>query len=309
MINEFKQRIKEEIGSKDNIGIEDISALYIETNKIQDKSKEYIKILEFVEEYIKRYSEKNNIPIKDLDVQFINYGKTELVYVLTEKSGKRVTLLVKQPSVEFGSIAREAKYLIELQERDKNVVAPIDYFKRGYQELYVTPYINQARCIASQDKWGMYIPEPSYRFEPFTEEQERIVNQCMIAKLVSLYDQKKLEGIRSCKLGGGDFMLPKGWEKQVPTIENTLDSMYLIAARNRIICTFNEYLDLIRDEFSRTTINENQKDLSINLRGRVPMKKEDIEAGIELGKLIASGEKPINRQTQNNNIKDDDMEK
>ncbi|MBR2301010.1 MAG: hypothetical protein IKA41_03560, partial [Bacteroidaceae bacterium] len=60
----------------------------------------------------------------------------------------------------------------------------------------------------------MYIPEPFYRFEGFTREQEQVVNSCMIAKLVSLYDFEKGQGIASCKLGGGDFMLPKGWEKE-----------------------------------------------------------------------------------------------
>ena len=169
---------------------------------------------------------------------------------------------------------------------DNNIVAPINYFCDEEQELYVTPYINQARCVASYDTWGMYIPEPYYRFESFTKEQETIVNTCMIAKLVSLYDFENQEGICSCKLGGGDFMLPKGWETQTITIENTLNSLYLIAAREKITCSFEEYLEIIKNEFSRTTINENQNNLIINLRGRVAMKVEDIENGIELGKTL-----------------------
>lgn len=143
----------------------------------------------------------------------------------------------------------------------------------------------------------MYVPEPYYRFESFTAEQENIVNSCMIAKLVSLYDFTKKEGISSCKLGGGDFMLPKGWETQIPTIENTLNKLYLIAAREKVRCSFDEYLSIIRDEFSRATITENQKDLIINLRGRVPMKIENIESGIQLGQSIIQGKKlPISEQ-------------
>ena len=76
----------------------------------------------------------------------------------------------------------------------------------------------------------------------------------MIAKLVSLYDFENQEGISSCKLGGGDFMLPKGWEKQKPTIENTLNNLYLIAAREKIKCSFDKYISIIKDEFSRATI-------------------------------------------------------
>ena len=269
-----------------NIGIGLIHPSYIEINEIQDKSDEYSKIMRFLKKYLEYYIKKNNISIDDLKLEFINYGKTELVYVLTDKDGNRLTLLVKQPAVPLGDVYQEMQYLLELKEKDENVVAPIDYFQLGDQELYVTPYINQARCIASYGKWGMYIPEPYYRFESFTKEQESIVNTCMIAKLVSLYDFEKQEGISCCKLGGGDFMLPKGWETETPTIENTLDQLYLIAARKKVKCTFEEYLQIIRTEFSRSTIRENQSQLILNLRGRVPMQVDDIESGINLGRSI-----------------------
>ena len=196
------------------------------------------------------------------------------------------------------SISQTKRRLFEDGElrtlKDKNVLAPIDYFALDDQELYVTPYINQARCIASYTKWGMYIPEPFYRFESFTKEQEFIVNTCMIAKLVSLYDHEKQEGICSCKIGGGDFMLPKGWENKFPTIENTLNNLYLIAARKKINCSYLEYLKILRSEFSRTTISEPQEDIIINLRGRVPMDINNIEAGIKLGEELNIKEKTIN---------------
>jgi len=280
-----------------NIGIGSINPAHIEVNEIQDRNDEYKKIKKFLRKYLDRYSQINGVPIEDLNVEFINYGKTELVYVLSEKSGKKVTLLVKQPGVQLGKVNQEAQNLLALKKRDSNVVAPIDYFQLGDQELYTTPYINQARCIASYGSWGMYIPEPYYRFEPFTANQKRIVNSCMIAKLVSLYDFEKQEGISSCKLGGGDFMLPKGWEKEKPTIENTLNNLYLIAAREKVKCSFDEYISIIKNEFSRATINENQKDLIMNLRGRVPMQISEIEYGILLGQAIIQGEElPIQKQ-------------
>lgn len=285
---------EEENFANKNISIGFINPAYIEINEIQDKDDEYKKIKKFLNKYLQQYSERKAIPIEDLSIEFINYGKTELVYVLSEKSGKRVTLLVKQPAVQLGKVNQEARNLLALKKKDENVVAPIDYFQLGDQELYVTPYINQARCIASYGSWGMYIPEPYYRFESFTAEQEKIVNSCMIAKLVSLYDFDKREGISSCKLGGGDFMLPKGWETQKTTIEDTLKKIYLIAAREKVKCSFEEYLSIIRDEFSRATITENPKGLIINLRGRVPMQIEDIESGIKLGQLIIQGKISIN---------------
>lgn len=273
-----------------NKGIGMMHSLYIETSESQNKAEEYKKIISFLRKYMEHYARNNNMAIDDVKTEFINYGKTELVYVLTDKNGQRLTLLVKQPIVTFGNIYKEMQYLLELNEKDKNVVAPIDYFQFEDYELYVTPYINQARCIASYAAWGMYIPEPYYRFEPFSIEQEKVVNTCMIAKLVSLYDFKKQEGISCCKLGGGDFMLSKGWENEIPTIENTLSQLYLIAAREKVNCSFEESLQLIKDEFSRRTISEVQSQIIINLRGRVPMKVSDIDNGIELGKTIIANQ-------------------
>ena len=279
-----------------SLGIGMVNPMYIEVNELQDKDYEYGKIRKFLKKYMAEYASKKGIDSNELQLEFINYGKTELVYVLTEKNGERVTILTKQPVVEFGKVKQEAQNLKELKKVDKSVVAPIDYYRFGDQELYVTPYINQARCVASDGSWGMYIPEPFYRFEGFTREQEQVVNSCMIAKLVSLYNFEKGQGIASCKLGGGDFMLPKGWEKETPTIQGTLKNLYLIAAREMLDCSFEEYLDIIRSEFSRRTINENQDDLLLNLRGRVPMQMEDIENGIELGKQI------IEKRTAKNQI-------
>jgi len=275
--------------SKQNMGIGMLYAGYIFTREGQDVWEEYSKIKNFVEEYALKYAISKNKTRDDFELEFINYGRTELVYVLKDKAtNEKVTILAKQPIVEYGKVLREVENLINLKSKDKNVVAPIDYFANNEQELYVTPYIEQARCVASDERWGMYVPEPYYRFENFTREQEKVVNTCMIAKLVSLYDFEKGQGVASCKLGGGDFMLPKGWETEKPTINNTLKSLYFIAAREMVNCSFEKYQDILRDEFSRVTINENQDNLIINHRGRVPINKEDIENGIKLGKEIIS---------------------
>lgn len=289
----YKSDLVVDVSCNNAIGIGMINPMYIEVNELQDKSYEYSKIRKFLRKYMIEYADKRGIDADDLNLEFINYGKTQLVYVLTEPNGERVTILTKQPAVEFGKIRQEAQNLKKLKEIDKKVVAPIDYYSFGDQELYVTPYINQARCVASYGSWGMYVPEPYYRFERFSIEQEEIVNTCMIAKLVSLYDFENKQGISSCKLGGGDFMLPKGWEREIPTIQNTLKNLYLIAAREMFNCSFDEYLDIIKSEFSRRTIDEKENDLIINHRGRVPMKLNHIENGIELGKQIIANRKSV----------------
>ena len=264
------------------LGIPYIVGAYIEAKPTQNKTVEFAKIQSFLKDYVVHFASKNNLVLSDFDTQFINYGKTELVYVLTVQEKERYTLLVGQPILECGKVFQEAENLKELHKVDKNVVAPIDYFSSGNHELYVTPYINQARCIASYgNNWGMYVPEPHYRFVEFNFAQQRIVNTCMIAKIVSLYDDKTQSGISNCKLGGGDFMLPKGWENESPTIESTLNSILLIAARDKINCSFEEYKNLIRKEFSQITIDKDG--FKLNIRGRVAMSNEEIENGIKIG--------------------------
>lgn len=81
-------------------------------------------------------------------------------------------------------------------------------------------------------------------------------------------------------------MLEKGFENKSLTISNILNNLYLIAARSSIKCSFPTYLDILRDEFSKKTIDEDQNKLLINLRGRVAMSEDDIEKGIILGKTL-----------------------
>ena len=258
------------------LGIPYMVGEYVITTPTQSKIVEIAKIQSFLQDYIIHFALKNNLGFSDLDIQFINYGKTELVYVLTVKDKERFTLLVGQPALEFGKVLQEAENLKELHKIDKNVIAPIEYFSSKKHELYVTPYINQARCIASLgNKWGMYVPEPSYRFVQFNAEQQKIVNTCMIAKLISLYNEETQSGISNCKLGGGDFMLPKGWENETPTIENTLNSLFLMSARDKIKCSFKDYQDLVRKEFSQRTID--RSGFKLNIRGRVAMNFDEIE--------------------------------
>ena len=273
--------------SKQNMGIGMMCASYVFVPDGQDIWQEYSKIMQFIQEYLTKFAKNKGKEFQDFALEFINYGRTQIVYVLTDKAtNEKVTILAKQPVVEYGKVRQELQNLKRLSLIDDKVVVPIDYYENGEQELYVTPYIEQARCVASDTRWGMYVPEPFYRFDDFSEKQEHVVNACMIAKLVSMYDFENNQGLAACKLGGGDFMLPKGWELEIPTMHNTFDNLYLIAAREMIDCSFEEYLNILRSEFARVTINDNQAELLVNIRGRVAMNIQDIESGIELGKQI-----------------------
>ena len=121
---------------------------------------EYIGIADFLEEVI------NNKTMPEFQgnnkkVQFINYGDTQLVYVFTVGE-RKYTLLVGQPATEFGVVKREYDNLKILGKNNKeNIVVPIQYFKdkNNQRELYVTPYLYQARCVGVEEQeWGMWIP-------------------------------------------------------------------------------------------------------------------------------------------------------
>jgi hypothetical protein len=177
------------------------------------------------------------------------------------------------------------------KQNPKDIVRPMYYFSDSkiQREMYVAPYLMQARCIASREKegWGVYVPEPTYRFKAFSEEERKIVNSSMIAKLVKLFDEKRNLGIAACKIGGGDFILEKEWDNEELTYENTLDRMKLIAARKLMPVKLDEYINHIRSEFTKNTYysSENDRDntIRINWKSRKPMTEEEIETGIALG--------------------------
>lgn len=279
----FFNNLEENCITDKGIGV--MSHFYIMDNPFTDKIKSYESLYNFINAYKDEYMKDNDLSIDNVNIKFINYGFTELVYLLEDtKNNKEYTLLVKQPEVPYGLVKREYDNLINLSKKESCVVAPIHYYSDEKHELYVTPYISHARCIANDERWGMYIPEPYYRFKSFTDEEETIVNSCMIAKLVSMYDFESKQGIASCRIGAGDFMLKQGWENKELTVSNTLDSLCLTALRNKVNCEFDEYINLIRKEFGVPTYGD--LDIVINRQNRLGMKKDDINKGIELGRSL-----------------------
>ena len=82
--------------SKQNMGIGMLCAGYIFTREGQDIWEEYAKIEKFIQGYVADYATKKGKSIQDFDLEFINYGRTQLVYVLTDKrNNEKVTILVK----------------------------------------------------------------------------------------------------------------------------------------------------------------------------------------------------------------------
>ena len=228
-------------------------------------------------------------------LQFINYGDTQLVYVLTV--GKRMyTLLVGQPATEFGVVKKEYENLRLLGKNNReNIVIPIKYCqdRNNHKELYVTNYIYQARCIGIEDtEWGIWIPEPEYHFQEFSQEFKSIINSSMIAILVKCFDDKNNLGIGACRLDGGDFMLEKGFENEKITYESILRRIKLISARELLPMSLKEYVNKIEEEFSKSNIKKDgDKPMLINHNGKATMSLEEIHKGIELGYKLREKQK------------------
>ncbi len=279
----------------ENLGIPDSGLMYHKVLPHQNSLSEFRKTLNFFDEIIdKRFYPNISLDSNnDIKIQFINYGDTQLVYILYI-GNKKYTMLVGQPSAKFGTVKKEYDNLNVLSLKNPNtVIHPINYVCNKDRELYFSPYLMQARCIASQDLgWGIYIPEPRYHFKSFCIEdnEKSIVNSCIIATLIKLFNSDLNLGLSACKIGGGDFILEKEWSNEKLSHENTLKRLKLIAARELIKINLEDYIELIRFEFSKRTYytDESSRDKSIiiNTKSRVSMTKNEIEEGILLGREL-----------------------
>ena len=251
-----------------------------------------------IQNFIKQVLASDTVPefqYNQRRIEFINYGSTQLVYVLTIDESRQYTLIVNQPATLFGTGKREFENLQKLSKDNKsNVISPLYYFadQNGEnRELYVTPYYYQARCIGVEDKeWGIWVPEPEYLFYDFKPENRKVINSSMVALLVKLYDSKRKMGLSEVRLDGGDFMLEKGFENYDINFENILRRIKLIAARKLETMEFDEYISRIRDELSGK-VSEKQEMKVIGKMLRRQLEPSEIEDGIKLGLILREREK------------------
>lgn len=269
----------------DSLGIPNYGPWYLETRENQDSSLEMFKINNFIKKIM-----RVGIPEfanKTKTVQFINYGSTQVVFVVTINEEERYTFVINQPAIPFGTGKKEYDNLKLLYEKNKDVVIePLWYFHDNDREAYVTPYHYKARCIGiDEDKWGMWVPEPSYHFVEYTDEERSLINPSMVANIVRLYDEETECGLSKITLDGGDFMLEYGFEELELNYDNILNNMKLIAARELIEMDFADYIDRLRLELSGN-LEENKKMYILSKKLASPMTMEEIETGIELGLML-----------------------
>lgn len=289
----FYELFRNERNNPNNLGIPGNGSGYMKTGAKQDVVEEIFKQNAFLRQvFLERViDEAPELAAPNGKLEFINYGDTQMVYVLTA-NGKQWSVLVTQPAEGCGIGKREYDNLRRLSEICPEVVVkPEYYFTDGNKELYIAPYSYQARCVASQEHgYGVYVPDPYYHFETFASDVKKIVNTCMIANLVRLYDDEKNLGLGACKIGGGDFILEKAWDESDKSVEATLDHMKLIAAREMIPMSLADYEQQLLCDFSEKTyysdIADRDPAVLVNHKNRVPMTFEEIGEGIELGKRL-----------------------
>ena len=271
--------------SLESLGIENYGEWYIRHLPEQNEKEEFKKVNDFISEFISKTDIEEFKGKKD--IKFINYGDTQLVFVITINEEKQYALLLNQPKTEAGQGLEEYNNLINLNKNHPDIVIkPLKYYvspSNPQQELYITPYYFKARCVGVNEKdWGIWIPEPEYHFKDFNQIERKIINKCMIALVVKLYDEKNKKGISKWRFDGGDFMLLKGFEKEEINEENILKKLLLISARKLITIELNEYIDKMKIELKNGLKEEDEK-IIIGKNLRCPFSEEEIEEGIKFG--------------------------
>lgn len=239
---------------------------------------------------VSRLSKTHNIKSpSSINISFLNYGNTEIVYLVTMSNNNQFTVLINQPHTKLGVVRDEFNNLERLMEMDSRfVVKPLAYFSNedlGH-ELYASEYIKDAACIIiGKSKHGIYLPIATPPFKVFPSKISSAINSTMIALLVNYYDEQKGRGLAQIQTNGNDYMLKPEFEiKDKSTI---LPNIKLIAARKFIDTTLDEYLNLLQSEFLISTEHGDKLVTSgkilINTRSSYAMTKKQINKGIELG--------------------------
>lgn len=272
--------------SKEPLGLYNYGEWYIRLLPEQNDEKEFDKINKFVQEIV------NNNNIKEFkgykkSCKFINYGDTQLVFVMTIDEKIQYALLINQPKTPAGQGLEEYNNLIELNKNHPDIVIkPLNYYvnpNNPQQEFYITPYYFQARCVGvDTTKWGIWIPEPKYYFRDFTELERKIINKCMVALVVKLYDDKNKKAISKWRFDGGDFMLLKGFEDNEINEDNIIKRLVMISARKLITIELNEYIERMKIELKNGIKDGDEKKI-IGKNLRCPFSDEEIEEGIKYG--------------------------
>lgn len=282
------------------LGINNYSEWYIRNSEGQNKENEFKKVNKFITDFCLNNNFEELKCLK-ISIQFINYGDTQLVFVITLDNDKQYTLMVNQPKTKSGQGFEEYNNLLKFNKLyPEIIIKPIKYYvnpNNPQQELYITPYYYQARCIGvdpEEKEWGEWIPEPNYHYRIYSEKEAKVIKKCMVAMIIKFYDEKNNLGIVKYSLDGDDFMLKKGYENEELNEENIIKNFVVIAARKVIQIEFEEYINKIKKEL-RNDFKENEN-IIVKKKLRAPFSEKDINEGIKYGIKLREN----NRNTKQN---------
>ena len=272
------------------LGIDNYSDWYIRHSKEQNQSEEFKKVNSFVLNFCLN-NNFEELQGSKISLQFINYGDTQLVFVITIDNTKQYTLLVNQPKTRPGQGFEEFTNLTNFNKLfPETIIKPIKYYvnpNNNQQELYMTPYYYQARCVGVETPekgWGEWIPEPNYHFRVYSKDEGEIIKKCIVAMMIKFYDDKNKRSIAGYSLDGDDFMLKKGYEKEELNETNIIKNFVFIAARKVINIEFEEFKNRLKKEL-RNDFKENEN-IIVRKKLRAPFTEEDIEEGIKYGMTL-----------------------
>lgn len=215
-------------------------------------------------------------PESKIDLSFMNYGNTELVYLANIGDKAKFATLINQPHTPLGKVKEEFDNLKRMTEIDPHfVVKPLAHYlnKEKGHEVYISEYIDNAYCIAHNNEHGVYNPLPYYHFETFTKEISSEIHKIMIALLINYYDEEKSMWLAETQISGNDFLLSRDMQ------------IKMIGARKYIKIWFDEYISRLKKEFIIGTNRTEwtiEKDMLINHKSKKPMTSEEIANGITL---------------------------
>ena len=263
-------------------------------------------------EQIKDFDGVPELKGKEKSIKLLTSGLVETVYMLTVDD-RRYALLVGHEGTEQGIVKKEYKNLKRLHERNRDsVVKPLYYLSNETMEAMLEDFIDQAwTIVADYDvlhgetvedaRFGIFLPGNIFvnTYKPFSKSQTSIVKSCIIAMLIKLFDEKSNLGLASCQIANGDFVFAGQIDDKEFNYENVLNRLTLSAARELVSMTLEEYIDIIRKEFTigtqiKNELNSNDKtQFIINKRSLIPMTNDEIEKGIELGIQLRDKDKEI----------------
>lgn len=221
---------------------------YIKVNEEQKKDFEYFKMLEFIKKYVLHLSMTHGEDVENIKISFISSTESELLFKLKLKD-KEFLLHVNQPWVQYGTLKNEVKLLKNFKQQDEKILSSVDYYTDREYELFITPYIeNPKRVINKNNHLGLFYVEKESIFQVFNSYVEKIVKICMLAKMVSLYDFERGEGIVETKFDDGDFILNLPNNDSYLTVSRALEHLYLTSVRAKKVDSFYGYLDSLKEE-------------------------------------------------------------